>query len=428
MSNKKYLYGASVQGIQSFIFQTNKLKEIVGASALVDNLCKDFFDEEFNVDKESFITQTAGNIKCVVDEGKCKDMVSRFPMLAMQYAPGITISQAVVGLPPDEATVKALSKGKVNELEKRLRIQRNRPVMPLDIGYMGLERARRTGGVGVDRKNNEVMDSGIRAKTEKREEDMLELFRKFILDVKASHVPFDLKHITGKNSENSWIAIVHADGNSIGKLVQDIKPVDFKDFSKKLQEATEEAAKEAFEALNLKLSEKMRRYPIRPVILGGDDLTVIIRADLALKFTEAYLKAFEKQTNEILGQKLTACAGIAYIKQNYPFHYGVDLADALTKEAKKASKDISKDTPPSSLSFYKVLSSFVEPLEEMKKRTLSINAKELYFDHGPFFIHAQDKKSTVGDLICKMDKIKNNEDGLLGAGKLRHWLSLLEKD
>ena len=30
-----YLYGASVQGIQSFIFQTDKLKEIVGASNLV---------------------------------------------------------------------------------------------------------------------------------------------------------------------------------------------------------------------------------------------------------------------------------------------------------------------------------------------------------------------------------------------------------
>jgi len=29
MNNKKYLYGAAVQGIQSFIFGTNKLREIV---------------------------------------------------------------------------------------------------------------------------------------------------------------------------------------------------------------------------------------------------------------------------------------------------------------------------------------------------------------------------------------------------------------
>jgi hypothetical protein len=32
----KYLYGAGIQGIQDFIFVTNKLKEIVGASEGTD--------------------------------------------------------------------------------------------------------------------------------------------------------------------------------------------------------------------------------------------------------------------------------------------------------------------------------------------------------------------------------------------------------
>lgn len=34
----RYLYGASVQGIQSFIFATNRLREIVGASDLVEEI------------------------------------------------------------------------------------------------------------------------------------------------------------------------------------------------------------------------------------------------------------------------------------------------------------------------------------------------------------------------------------------------------
>ena len=33
----KFLYGASVQGFQRFIFQTNELKDIVGASELVES-------------------------------------------------------------------------------------------------------------------------------------------------------------------------------------------------------------------------------------------------------------------------------------------------------------------------------------------------------------------------------------------------------
>ena len=41
----KYLYGAAVQGIQEFIFKTNELKHIVGASELVEQICTSAFDE-----------------------------------------------------------------------------------------------------------------------------------------------------------------------------------------------------------------------------------------------------------------------------------------------------------------------------------------------------------------------------------------------
>ena len=38
----KYLYGASVQGIQGFIFETNKLQEIVGGSEIVKSVADEF--------------------------------------------------------------------------------------------------------------------------------------------------------------------------------------------------------------------------------------------------------------------------------------------------------------------------------------------------------------------------------------------------
>lgn len=43
VSSTSYLYGASIQGIQSFIFQTDRLKDIVGASELVEQACTDMF-------------------------------------------------------------------------------------------------------------------------------------------------------------------------------------------------------------------------------------------------------------------------------------------------------------------------------------------------------------------------------------------------
>lgn len=45
--SEKWLYGASVQGIQGYIFQTNKLKDVIGASELVKDLRETNFKKEF---------------------------------------------------------------------------------------------------------------------------------------------------------------------------------------------------------------------------------------------------------------------------------------------------------------------------------------------------------------------------------------------
>lgn len=80
----KYLYGASVQGIQSFIFQTNKLQEIVGASELVEKICTDFFKEEINKHKrdsfkeENLVLSAAGNIKYIFEKvTDCQNLVMK---------------------------------------------------------------------------------------------------------------------------------------------------------------------------------------------------------------------------------------------------------------------------------------------------------------------------------------------------------------
>ncbi|MBR6298150.1 MAG: hypothetical protein IKR34_02780, partial [Candidatus Gastranaerophilales bacterium] len=70
----QYLYGAAVQGIQSFIFQTNKLREIVGASELVEEICTEvfenlLFDNNIHARYEKIIS-AAGNIKYIFDERK----------------------------------------------------------------------------------------------------------------------------------------------------------------------------------------------------------------------------------------------------------------------------------------------------------------------------------------------------------------------
>lgn len=446
----KYLYGASIQGIQSFIFETNKLKEIVGASELVEEICTNFFARAMQtkdlLTDTNAIINAAGNIKYLFgDKTLCESIVKNFPKEIMEKAPGITISQTVIEI-EDKLTAEDF-----NKLEEKLKIQRNKVVKPLHQALMISERARKTGKAGVDwdKKANEVIDVAQILKRDVVDNSVANLSEKLTgKKISTKDFTYKIEDIAvGQKEAKNWIAVVHADGNNLGKLIQqmvkslqncnetDIKFA-FKKFSQKLDEATTCAAQTAYNEVVLKV-EKVSKGPIRPVVLGGDDLTVIIRGDLALDFTTIFLKQFEIETAEKfkgLGEKfsltqfkngLTACAGISYVKPTYPFHYAVDLADELCGYAKTVSKDLVKNdekkNPPSCLMFHKVQSSFIGSFkDDIIPRELK--AGDISFVNGPYFINAEAKQTTVSQLKNWINKI-NSEDAPKSA--LRNWIGEL---
>jgi hypothetical protein len=134
---------------------------------------------------------------------------------------------------------------------------------------------------------------------------------------------------------------------------------------------------------------------------------------------------------------ITASAGIAFIKEKYPFHYGVDLAEKLTSKAKRFSKqekfkkNEGINIPPSSISFYKVQSSFIESLDDMTEKTLTATGSSVSFDYGPYLIHAQEGKPSVEMLkkkLAVLEEEAEKRDQSRGVSKLRQWISELYKD
>jgi hypothetical protein len=443
----KYLYGASVQGIQEFIFKTNKLQEIIGASEIVEDICKKWFFDVSNKNKEdkNLILSAAGNIKYLFDDIKeCELVVNNFPKYVMENAPGITISQAVV-----EITGESYTYEDIKQLEENLKTQRSKPQIVIENGYMALERARRTGGVvsAYSKDNNDL------ATTKKLDsQDNSSLFEKLTGEkiLKQSELygklPMDMKHKT-KSGSNSWIAVIHADGNGLGKILQEyggklIENNEFKAFSNAIQKATEAACKSAYEAvIKNKFKEGEKKIPIRPIIIGGDDVTVIIRADIALEFTNQFLNSFEVESQKHFGklitselhQGLTACAGICYVKDSYPLHYALKLSEALCKDAKKLVKKepstwINENyLPKSSLAIFKVMDSFVEPLEDMKERTMKAKGNINYYA-GPYWIdnsHSPNVNQLEDMMKIIDDESKNNKDGKdsKGVSKIRQLIS-----
>lgn len=448
--SQKFLYGASCQGIQSFIFETDKLREIVGGSELVEQLCTSFFDiflESNDITgsgKVEKITGAAGNIRYIfTDEPNVKKIVREFPMRVAKFAPGITISQAVITLTGD------LSKDIIDELEHKLRIQRNRPQRPFDIGFLATQRCRRTARPAVKIGRNGMLDAALEKKRNACNEGTHILLKKLVpeeLDSKITSIPFEMEEMVDSN-KSGWLAVIHADGNNLGKIIQSMgkslendpsKSVKdaYRDFSKNLDKATIKAARNSFGKIILENNyfNQNGKFPIRPIVIGGDDLTVICRADLAINFTKEFLFEFQRQTKAKLGymvfkyglerfqEGLTACAGIAFVKPKYPFHYAAELAEALCAEAKKASKNES-DNAPSSLAFYKVRSTFFDSFGETSMREAM--AGDVSLEYGPYSIDDSTNMPSVADLLDKVQKLKNEDSP---ASSLRQWLSILSRD
>lgn len=420
----KYLYGASVQGIQEFIFKTNGLKEIVGASEIVEEIST-IFTNEFEINCK-VIQKAAGNIKIVFNTEKdVSEIVKRFPKKVMQYAYGITISQAVVKFE------NSLTKKTLDSLEEKLKIARNNSQIPLDSNINIIKLSPTSGRSTYIKNKDEFIDY---ATFIKREVKPTRLTKK-ITDDETKEFPKELSKIS--NSKNK-IAIIHADGNGLGKLLQNLaKKLSsqedkieyvFSNFSISLDSATTQAAKIAYKKVGSPTK-------FRPIILGGDDLSVICSADEALDFTNYFLKAFEEQTKEKLKwlidefslnefeNGLTACAGIAYTNEKYPFYYGVHLAEELCGFAKKESKKINKDLAPSSLMFHNVQSSFFNSYNDFVKNELTIN-ENVSLQFGPYFVD-KEHGSTIEDFsnFVKCLGVENSP-----KSRLRSWLSELHFD
>lgn len=423
-----FLYGAAVQGIQKYIFQTNKLKEIIGASELVKNICDDVFMNEF-AGNSNVIVHAAGNVKCVYSSREeCERTVMHFPKRVMEMAPGVTVSQAVVPVNGDSDYASA-----IDELEKRLHAQRNKAWKSLAVGSMGMERSRTTGLPAVAVDKGDFIDGATMAKREVMERRNVNksLFRDLTgRAVDYDEIGFDTKDLTGRND---WIAVVHADGNGLGEVVAKIgkDPDALKEFSESLDRATKQAAQRAYRNIEILDKADGRILPIRPIVIGGDDLTIVCRADLAVEFVRNYLDFFEEESVKETHHPLTACAGIAFIKSSYPFYYGYELAEALCGQAKKDAKseEMKKQNDnkaPSCLMFHKVQSSFVESFNTIKAKELT-PAEGHSLSYGPYYLTEQKDRWTIGKLMETVEKLSGEENNPIKSNA-RKWLTLMHDD
>lgn len=197
--------------------------------------------------------------------------------------------------------------------------------------------------------------------------------------------------------DNQDVALVHLDGNALGLVLADLRKAladvselhdfarKFRLFSRTIATCTQDAARHAVNTITPRDSETVA---MRPILCGGDDVTVIINARDAIRFTQAFCQHFEKLTansiktlnrDEFNGAiklpKLTASAGVLFQKSKQPFATAVHLAEELCKLAKNTFKrhaDSPTLLPYSMLSYFRISTVYNSDLDSVREEALTL--------------------------------------------------------
>lgn len=96
--------------------------------------------------------------------------------------------------------------------------------------------------------------------------------------------------------------------------------------------------------------------PCRHIYQGGDDLTFVCDARLALSLTAFLVRTLENLPPgdgvPARFHRLTASAGVVYVDAHFPFVRAVRLAETMQKAAKKKAVEISEEAPPSVIDWW----------------------------------------------------------------------------
>lgn len=421
---KSWLYRYEVKGIQSFILATDKLKEIKGASSLVEEVGSLFgevrkrfeFTQQNGV--EDLALAVAGGASIEVPSellGALESLMSVWPLIVARHAPGLQLVQARV--PGSSADAEAWS-----SLHGALRSARSRVTAELPEPGPLVLRAPRTGLAAVGFEDGIAVDAAGERKLRVAAADALG--RR--IDPTWNWVE-DLDEL-----EHSYVGVLHLDGNDLGnrvkRLVDGGKADQLLRFSKELAHGTLTAVRKAVESQLLPKTLRSGRIPARPIVVGGDDVTFVVRGDLALPFAKRLLEEFERATAKAIGGPLYASAGVALVHRHHPFRAAHDLAEELCKSAKSALRGggPGKSTP-SSLAFYRLTSSASGTWREIRDRELAgrppTTGKDApigWLSLCPYLLGGGGGRATLDQLMALVDAL-----GPLPDGPVREWLSLL---
>ena len=431
------------RSIQKYIFSGNRLKTNIGASYIVDHIFEDIlvkkvlYDPYFgftSIDAESwksasnpltdlpadcYIAYIGGGNALILlkkgDEDLCRNIVTAFTKELLVQYPGLKTGVALgnIDLSSSDAFKESL-----NDLYRQLKENQNTCFPVVNVPYTGLTLTCEVNGEAANFYDNQKLidaegagrfySQEVRAKTAAAADANRYLKEKFADHIKDYTFPTELERL-GQRETEADIAIIHIDGNQMGLRFSQCDTLQERSrLSNQIRRDTEEAFAELLDTIVAEydsyadfLDLDDRVLPIRPLILGGDDITFICPARMAFTYASRFMKN--------LNQHFASCAGIAILPTAYPFFRGYTLAEQACDAAKVPSR---KDKNSCWLDFVILHGEQAPELDQIRSEEYRGALGNMHF--GPYRVdtnddeHALDKLLACSDAFAKMpvNKVK----------------------
>lgn len=453
------------RSIQRYIYSGNRLRTNIGASYIVDRIFSDvlvngtlkkfFPDDDFfsaedtvwDTDKDNETAWLTMKKFCVAYVGGGNALIlfdnSVSPVeVVKDFTRRLLVSRA--GLKVGAAHGKiTLTDGKLNQtdidnLYAELKANQNNIFPAVNVPYTGLtlsceidgETANFCDTKGIVRPiegdlrfySQETAIKSFAAKDankdlKKRFNKIFEL-KNYDVDIDNCEFPLNVDELGQKDGEN-YFSIVHVDGNNMGKKFRACEGLlERRKLSREIKRKTEGAFADLLikiiraknddvfkDCLNL----KENFLPIRPLIIGGDDVTFICPANMSIIFTKTLMEILDAETSldapehltQEISRRMDCCAGIAILPTAYPFFRGYELAEQLRDSAKKSMRE--NNSASSWLDFAILHGEQAPTLEQIRQSEYLGSRGNLHF--GPYRVanenaaNSKDRRYNIENLL-----------------------------
>ena len=395
-----YLVMYEIRTIQKYIYHSSKLKEIESSSAFVSNIlrrilkktCGHFkLTEDINDEKEleenfkfdnQFDLQVAyeggGNLTCFL-KAESEDKVHQFNQyvgyLFLKETYSLRVCYAFVEKTDDFSNDRKTLTEKIGNLKSLMPETCLQPGFPITMTSTESSYPLSEKGVFASDTGNKIRKITKESKCK--------------LDVYEKQSEYNNLDEMRDKGNDSFLAIVHIDANDLGIAINNFfdgkKAVSYEEAvnnSRHVSNAIYRKYNLAFESyiedyVTANTTEKEQKAGVyRIIVNSGDDITFIIRNLYAIDVVTGFLKKINNDSFFDNDNKISACAGIVFIKAHFPYDKGYEMAEELCE----LSKEKAKKTKPSLCAFdyYICQNGMISTVSDDEKKHKCLYSKPYY--------------------------------------------------